>query len=422
MKIGNVETKNNVFLAPMAGITDLPFRLICKEYGAGLVYTEMVSAKGLYYNDDKTKLLTQIDESERPAALQIFGSDADIMADVAKKIQKNADVIDINMGCPAPKVVKNDDGSKLMLNPKLIDEITKKVVDAVDVPVTIKIRKGWDEEHINAVEIAQIAEKNGISAITIHGRTREQFYTGKADWDIIKKVKENVSIPVIGNGDVIDFESAEKMFEYTKCDGIMIGRAALGNPWIFKQVLQKTKEKPSTDEIYNVIEKHYEMLSKIKGEYVVATCSGTVTKIFKNTSDCGYCICISTDCIDPITNKNISIIYMHLLNVPQYENGDNILKGDHISVGTVIGKVGNSNGNTDSGMGYHLHFEANSQNAAVGDPGRSDFTYTLNPMYFFVDKNVTFSSTNSYKKYGGYWYDLNGGYQNEEIFKSYFNF
>lgn len=268
MKIGNVEIKNNIFLAPMAGITDMPFRLICKEYGAGLVYTEMVSAKGLYYNDDKTKLLTQIDEKEHPAVLQIFGSDPNIMAEVAKKIASSTDIIDINMGCPAPKVVKNDDGSRLMLNPALIDEITKKVVEAVDVPVTIKIRKGWDEEHVNAVEIAQIAEKNGIAAIAVHGRTREQFYTGQADWDIIKKVKENVSIPVIGNGDVIDFESANKMLEYTKCDAIMIGRASLGNPWVFKQIQQKTNEKPSNKEICDVIEKHYEMLANLKGEYV----------------------------------------------------------------------------------------------------------------------------------------------------------
>ena len=268
MKIGNIETKNNVFLAPMAGITDMAFRLICKEFGAGLVYTEMVSAKGLYYNDEKTKLLTAIDEKEHPAALQIFGSDADIMADVARKISKDADIIDINMGCPAPKVVKNDDGSRLMLNPKLIDEITKKVVEASNVPVTIKIRKGWDEEHVNAVEIAQIAEKNGISAITVHGRTREQFYTGTADIEIIKKVKESVSIPVIGNGDIVDFESAKKMQEYTKCDAIMIGRASLGNPWIFKDVLNNTTTKPTKEEIIEIIKKHYELLIKLKGEYI----------------------------------------------------------------------------------------------------------------------------------------------------------
>lgn len=205
MKIGNVEVNNNVFLAPMAGITDMAFRVLCKEFGAGMTCTEMVSAKGLFYNDEKTKLLTQIHEKEHPVAVQIFGADADIMAQVAKKVvdDSGADILDINMGCPAPKVVKNEDGSKLMLNPELIDEITKKVVEASPVPVTIKIRKGWDDEHVNAVEIAQIAENNGVSAIAVHGRTRQEFYSGKADWDIIKKVVESVKIPVIGNGDVV---------------------------------------------------------------------------------------------------------------------------------------------------------------------------------------------------------------------------
>lgn len=268
LKIGTLETKNNIFLAPMAGITDLAFRIICKEYGAGLTYTEMISSKGLYYNDEKTKLLTKIDENERPVAIQIFGSDADIMASVAEKVSKNADIIDINMGCPAPKVTKNDDGSKLMLNPELIDEITKKVVQASSVPVTIKIRKGWDDNHINATTIAKIAEKNNISAITVHGRTREQFYSGNADLDIIKEVKEAVNIPVIGNGDITSWESANKMFEYTKCDAIMIGRGAIGNPWIFKNILEKTNEKPTPSEIYDVIEKHYNLLTELKGEYV----------------------------------------------------------------------------------------------------------------------------------------------------------
>lgn len=180
IKIGNVELNNNVFLAPMAGITDMPYRSICKEYGAGLTYSEMVSAKGMYYNDEKTNLLTEKAENEKPFAIQIFGSDSDIMAEVAEKLSNKADIIDINMGCPAPKVVKNDDGSKLMLNPKLIDEITKKVVQKSKVPVTIKIRKGWDAEHINAVEIAKIAENNGVSAITVHGRTREEFYSRKS--------------------------------------------------------------------------------------------------------------------------------------------------------------------------------------------------------------------------------------------------
>lgn len=268
MKIGNVEIKNNVFLAPMAGITDMAYRLICKEFGAGLTYTEMVSAKGIYYNDEKTQLLTKVDERERPVAIQIFGSDPDIMADVAQKMSEKAEIIDINMGCPAPKVVKNDDGSKLMLNPQLIDEITYKVVKASKVPVTVKIRKGWNDSNVNAVEIAQILEKNGISAVAVHGRTREQFYSGNADWDIIKKVKQSVNIPVIGNGDVVDFESAEKMVKYTGCDAVMIGRAALGNPWIFKEVLERHKVEVSPKELFKVISKHYDLLTDLKGEYI----------------------------------------------------------------------------------------------------------------------------------------------------------
>lgn len=268
MKIGNVEIKNNVFLAPMAGITDLAYRSICKEFGAGLVYTEMISAKGIYYNDEKTKLLTQIDEKERPVAIQIFGSDADIMANVAKRMSEKADIIDINMGCPAPKVIKNDDGSKLMLNPVLIDEITYKVVKSSTVPVTVKIRKGWNDENVNAVEIAKILEKNGVSAVAVHGRTREQFYSGIADWDIIKKVKESVNIPVIGNGDVIDIDSANKMIEYTGCDAIMVGRAALGKPWIFKEIIEQNKIDMKQEELYKMIKKHYDLLSELKGEYI----------------------------------------------------------------------------------------------------------------------------------------------------------
>ncbi len=268
MKIGNVEIKNNVFLAPMAGITDLAYRSICKEFGAGLVYTEMISAKGIYYNDEKTKLLTQIDEKERPVAIQIFGSDADIMANVAKRMSEKADIIDINMGCPAPKVIKNDDGSKLMLNPVLIDEITYKVVKSSTVPVTVKIRKGWNDENVNAVEIAKILEKNGVSAVAVHGRTREQFYSGIADWDIIKKVKESVNIPVIGNGDIIDIDSANKMIEYTGCDAIMVGRAALGKPWIFKEIIEQKKIDMKQEELYKIIKKHYDLLSELKGEYI----------------------------------------------------------------------------------------------------------------------------------------------------------
>ncbi len=233
----------------------------------GLTYSEMISAKGMYYNDEKTKLLMQKAENEVPFAIQIFGSDADIMASTVEEVGKHADIIDINMGCPAPKVVKNGDGSKLMLSPKLIDEITKKVVEKSNVPVTIKIRKGWNGEHINAVQIAKIAEKNGISAITVHGRTREEFYSGKADWDIIKEVKEAVSIPVIGNGDITSIESANEIFQKTNCDAIMIGRASLGNPWIFKEIITGEKIEKSCEDVKNMIIKHLNMLVKEKGEY-----------------------------------------------------------------------------------------------------------------------------------------------------------
>ena len=267
IKIGNVEINNNVFLAPMAGITDVPYRSICKEFGAGLTYSEMISAKGMHYNDEKTKLLMKKAENETPFAVQIFGSDADILAKVAEEISDSADIIDMNMGCPAPKVVKNGDGSKLMLSPDLIDEITKKVVEKAKVPVTIKIRKGWDKEHVNAVQIAKIAEKNGISAITVHGRTREEFYSGKADWDIIKEIKDSISIPVIGNGDITGIEAANEIFEKTNCDAIMIGRASLGNPWIFEEIISGQKVNKTCEDVKKMIEKHLEMLIKEKGEY-----------------------------------------------------------------------------------------------------------------------------------------------------------
>ena len=237
MKIGNVDLENNIFLAPMAGITDLPFRLICKENNAGLVYTEMVSSKALLYEDEKTKLLLKTCDKEKPLAVQIFGSDPEAIAYAADFTSKIGQIVDINMGCPAPKVVKNGDGSKLLLNLELVEKIVKAAVNASSVPVTVKMRIGWDQEHIVAIEAAKIIEKAGASAITVHGRTRSQYYSGSADWDIIKKVKESVNIPVIGNGDIRNCYEAKKALEKSNVDAIMIGRASLGNPLIFKQTV-----------------------------------------------------------------------------------------------------------------------------------------------------------------------------------------
>ncbi|MFQ9264883.1 MAG: tRNA dihydrouridine synthase DusB [Clostridia bacterium] len=236
MKIGNVELENNLILAPMAGVTDLPFRKICKEFGPGLVCTEMVSSKAIYHDDTKTKLLMNTEGEKRPISMQIFGSDEETMGYAAKYVSERADIVDINMGCPAPKVVKNGDGSKLLLDIEKAEKVIKAVVKNSTKPVTLKIRKGWDCEHIVATEFAQMAEQAGVSAITIHGRTRTEMYSGKADLDTIKKVKDSVNIPVIGNGDVVDEESSLKMFEYTGVDGIMIGRGTFGNPWIFAKI------------------------------------------------------------------------------------------------------------------------------------------------------------------------------------------
>lgn len=269
LKIGDVELENNILLAPMAGITDLPFRKISKKFGPGLVYTEMVSSKAIFHNDEKTKKLLNINEEKRPIAVQIFGSDIESMVYAAKYVEPIADIIDINMGCPAPKVVKNGDGSKLLLNLDLAEEIVRAVVEAVKKPVTVKLRKGWNNSNIVAVEAAKRFEKAGAKAITVHGRTREDYYSGVCDLDIIKQVKAVVSIPVIGNGDIKDIKSAIRMFEYTGVDGIMIGRATLGNPWIFESII-KNKENyiPSKEERLNIILEHLELMIQEKGEYV----------------------------------------------------------------------------------------------------------------------------------------------------------
>ena len=273
LKIGNVELKNNIILAPMAGITDRTFRIICKEHGAALATTEMASSKAIFYGDEKTKKLLNIEDEQKPISVQIFGSDIEAMICATKYVNNIADIIDINMGCPAPKVVKNGDGSKLLLNLDLAYNIVESVVKNTDKPVTVKIRKGWDENNIVAVEAAKLIEKAGASAITIHGRTRQEFYTGTADLEIIKQVKQAVNIPVIGNGDVVDGQTAKKMFEYTGVDGIMCGRGALGNPWIFEQIIYflETGEKPkeiSLKEKHEVIKKHLKMEIEEKGELV----------------------------------------------------------------------------------------------------------------------------------------------------------
>ena len=273
LKIGNVELENNIILAPMAGITDLPFRVICKKFGPALVCTEMVSSKAIFYNDSNTKRLMKIEKKERPVSVQIFGSDEESMEVATKYVNEIADIIDINMGCPAPKVVKNGDGSKLLLDLENAEKIIQTVVKNAKVPVTLKFRKGWDNEHIVACKLAKIAEKNGISAITIHGRTRSEFYSGKADWEIIKKVKESVNIPVIANGDIVDEESALNAFKETNADGIMIGRAAVGNPWIFRNIIYflQTGEKLNTvnpKEKLDIIKEHLNLEIEEKGELV----------------------------------------------------------------------------------------------------------------------------------------------------------
>ena len=274
LKIGNVQLQNSYILGPMAGVTDLPFRLLCKEQGAGLVCMEMVSAKGILYNNKNTESLLEIHPDEMPASLQLFGSDPKIVSEMAKRIEERPfAILDINMGCPVPKVVRNGEGSALMKNPKLVFDLVSAVVKAIEKPVTVKIRKGFDEQHVNAVEIAKIIEEAGAAAVAVHGRTREQYYSGKADWEIISKVKDAVSIPVIGNGDGTSGERAIAMREQTGCDGVMIARGAQGNPWIFSELTAYEQTgmlppRPSVGEIKNTMLRHAVLQLEYKGEYL----------------------------------------------------------------------------------------------------------------------------------------------------------
>ena len=274
LKIGNVTLDTPLILAPMAGVTDLPFRLLCKEQGAGLLCMEMVSAKAIYYKNKNTESLMEIHEQETPVSLQLFGSDPVIMSEMAKQIEDRPfSILDINMGCPVPKVVNNGEGSALMKNPKLVGQIVESIVKAIDKPVTVKIRKGFDEAHVNAVEIAKIAQENGAAAVAVHGRTREQYYSGEADWDIIAQVKDALSIPVIGNGDVTSGPLARKMFEETGCDGVMIGRGVRGNPFLFAQIRHyletgEMKETVSKEVLKETMLRHAQLQLQYKGEYI----------------------------------------------------------------------------------------------------------------------------------------------------------
>lgn len=274
MKIDGVNLNNNIFLAPMAGITDRAFRMLCKEQGCGLTYTEMVSSRGLYYGNEKTENLLRIQPEDRPIAVQLFGSDPGLMADTAAYLrEKGADIVDINMGCPTPKIVKNGDGCALMQKPDLVRDIIKRVASAAGIPITVKIRKGWDRYTVNALQIARTAEENGASAVTVHGRTRDQFYSGTADWDIIAQIKRGLGIPVIGNGDIFIPEHAVAMFKQTGCDAVMIGRGARGNPWIFSAILKLIDEgievkPPGIKGVLTTIKRHTDLCIEQKGERV----------------------------------------------------------------------------------------------------------------------------------------------------------
>lgn len=273
LTIGDITFENRYILAPMAGVTDLPFRLLCREKGAGLVCMEMVSAKAVMHNNRNTESLLAIHDSEMPVSMQLFGSEPAIISEAAKRLEERPfAVLDINMGCPVPKVVNNGEGSALMKNPVLAGRIVEACVKAIKKPVTIKIRKGFDEDHINAVELAHAAQESGAAAVTVHGRTREQFYEGKADWSIIRDVKEALRIPVIGNGDIFHAQDAEEMFAFTGCDGIAVGRGARGNPWIFEELHAWLEEgircrKPDFPEVRSLIFRHMELQCRYKGEY-----------------------------------------------------------------------------------------------------------------------------------------------------------
>ncbi|SFR63853.1 tRNA dihydrouridine synthase DusB [[Clostridium] aminophilum] len=274
MKIGNIELKHNVALGPMAGVTDLPFRILCEEMGAGLTCTEMVSAKAIYYGNKNTNELIRTVPEEHPLAVQLFGSDPDIMAEIAVRLEEGPyDIIDVNMGCPVPKVVNNHEGSALMRDPDLAFRILSAMAKKLHKPLTVKFRKGFNDDSINAPEFAKMAEQAGVAAVAVHGRTREEYYRGKADWEIIRKVKEAVSIPVFGNGDIFQPEDAKKMMDETGCDGVMIARGAKGNPWIFKRVVHYLEHgellpEPTREEVLAMIRRQAKMMVDVKGEYI----------------------------------------------------------------------------------------------------------------------------------------------------------